>query len=138
MTSDRLDLISRPNLGRVARRWSLVTPNDIPPTLNGPVGNTGVGCFGLYVAMEGWLRVICRADQFTQTTGVHHDVDWLAITTLVELNLGGTAHPVQWLPAIPVSERIWAPTGTYLWGEFVHVLAHDSTVPAGAVHSLHI
>ena len=134
----RLDNFSRPNLGLVARNWTGVTPNDSPPTDQSRAGNTGSGCIGLYVAMEGWVRVIFRANQFSLTAGAHHDIDWLGLGHLVMVSLAGVLHPLQWLPAVPVSERIWATDGTYLWGEMVHVMAHDTTVPPGAIHALHI
>lgn len=127
MTQDRLDLISRPNLGRVGRSWGSVTPNDSPPVLNGPVGNTGAGCFGLYVSMSGYVRFITRGHQFVMVAGGQHDVTWLDPTMPVELELGGVRHPVQWLTSVPESVRVYAQDGAYLYGEVVHVMAHDTT-----------
>lgn len=136
--ASRLDNISRPNLAGVARGWSLVTPNDTPPAGASDVGNTGVGCFGLFVAMEGYVRVVFRGAQFSALAGDSHLAQWLTNLMPVQLMIGGQLHPVQWLQGIRESVRIWATEGTYLWGEAVHVLAHDSTVPQGHLFSLRV
>ena len=136
MTSDRLDTISRPNYGPTAWDWLPVLPNDLPPVDASDVGNTGSGCIGLYIGMDGYVRFLSRAQQFNLISGDHHDVVWLDPLMPVMLELGGVQHPVQWLPSVPPSVRVWAPGGTYLWGQIVHVLAHDSTVPAGSIHAL--
>ena len=127
MTQERLDLISRPNLARVARDWEPVVPNDNAPVMSGLQGNVGAGCFGLFVSREGYVRFISRGQQRSLVAGAHHDVDWLDATTAVELGIGGVMHPVQWLPAIPGSVRVYAQAGDYLYGEVVHVMAHDTT-----------
>lgn len=136
MTSERLDTISRPNYGPTAWDWYSVTPSDSPPANQTEVGNTGSGCIGLYVGMDGFVRFISRGGQFVEVTGTVHNVVWLDPTMPVELELAGVRHPVQWLPSIPASARVWAPGGTYLWGQIVHVLGHDTTVPLGSIHAL--
>ena len=127
MTSDRLDLISRPNLGRVGRQWDAVVPNDFPPTIGGVPGNTGGGCQGLFVSRAGYVRFIDRGHLLSMVTGSHHAVDWMDQTMLVEIELNGLPHPVQWLPAVPESIRVYAQDGQYLWAEVIHVLAHDTS-----------
>ena len=136
MTPDRLDAISRPNMARVARSWLPVVPDDIPPALNGGPGNVGPGCFGLYVSREGYVRFITRGEQFDLVIGTEHEVMWMAPGYAVELEVNGMRHPVQWLPSVPSSVRVYAQDGAYLYGHIIHVLAHDTT--ATEMFSLHI
>ena len=134
--ADRLDGISRPNMGRVARAWNPIIPNDSPPRTLSEVGNCGSGCFGLYCGSDGFIRFIDRSAQLHFVAGPSHDVNWLMMGHPVQLNLGGTLHPVQWDPEIEASIRVWAPAGTYIWAECVHVLANETSVPLGFLHAL--
>ena len=136
MTLERLDNISRPNFARVARDWMAVLPNDMPPAIDGGLGNVGAGCFGLYVSFEGYVRFITRGQQLDLIDGDRHEVVWLDANMPVLLEIAGVGHPVQWLPAIASSVRVYAQEGAYLYGEVVHVLAHDTT--ATGIFSLHV
>ena len=138
MTSraDRLDVISRPNMGGVGRAWSLIVPDDVPPATSAVVGNTGEGCFGIYAGSDGWVRFISRSEQFMSVMGQSTNIHWM--TSGAMLNIGGMNHPIQWLPAVTPSVRVWAPAGTYIWAEAVHVLASDTSVPLGYLHSLRV
>ena len=128
LSGDRLDNFVRPNLGQVSRRWDEIVPDDMPPVVTGEAGNCPPGTVGLYVAREGYVRFITRGAQFGMVAGAHHDVFWLNPTgSEVFLDIGGTQHRVQWLPAVPDSVRVWAADATYLWGQVVHVLAHETT-----------
>ena len=129
----RLDNIQRPNLAGYARDWVSVIPNDNPP-LDGSEGNTGSGCFALYVGHDGWVRFLTRGSQTHLLSGTQHEVEWLGHP--LELELGGVRHPVFWLPAVPSSVRVFAPAGTYIQGEVVHIMAQETTVPAGYLHAL--
>ena len=107
----------------------------MPPAVTGEGGNTGTGCVGIFVAQDGYVRMIFRGQQFSLVGGDHHDVQW-PIGHQVGLMLAGVSHRVQWLPSVADSVRVWAEAGTYLWGQCVHVMAHDSTVPLGSLFAL--
>ena len=132
----RFDNISRPNFGGIAHDWALVIPNDNPPVMNGGVGNVGRGCFALYVSDDGYIRFITRGQEQSMSGGQHTDVVWGAMEDAVFLEISPDEHPVQWLPSLASSVRVWAPAGTYLYGEVVHVLAHDTTI--STVHALSV
>ena len=125
----RLDSISRANLAGIGRSWHEVLPNDSPPVDADTLGNVPPGCFALYVGMEGFVRFITRGASLNVSPSAHANVDWVnaGMPSNVSLMLGGSPVNVVWLPAIRESVRVWAPAGTYLWAEVVHVLAHDSS-----------
>ena len=133
----RLDQIQKPNLAGYARDWMEVVPDDSPP-LDGSIGNTGSGCFALYIGTAGFVRFLTRGGQTEAFSSTRHLVNWVAPMSQVFLEIGGVRHPVVWLQAVPKSVRVWAPEGTYLNGEIVHVFGHDTTVPLGRIHSLRV
>ena len=136
MTSNagRLDVISRPNLAGVARTWTNLVPDDMPPSSPDQIGNCPPGTFALYAGSAGWVRCIFREELFATAMGQSSNVHWMM--SMAHLNIGGMNHPINWLPAVTPSVRIFLPEGTYLHGEVAHVLAHDSTIPLGYLHAL--
>lgn len=135
----RLDNITRPNLAGIARSWAAVTPDDSPPIDSEDVGNTGIGCFGLYISREGYVRFITRDQQFNLVSGQNADVYWqndLAQRFRTNLRLGGVDYPIKWLPTVPDSVRPYFQAGAYLYGEVIHVFAHETT--ASGIFSLRI
>ena len=131
----RLDQIARPNLAGFANKWAEVVPDDSPP-LDGSIGNTGSGCFGLYVSHAGFIRFISRGDHFGQFIAVENEVAWTPTEVPVRWQMGADDYEVQWLLSNPNSVRPYFTEGAYLWGEVVHVLAHDTT--ASGIFSLTI
>ena len=137
--ASRLDVISRPNFGGVGRAWTLVTPNDSPPASPALIGNVPLGTFALYSSEDGFIRFITRGQQSGIVGTINTEVFWddgLGNRHPVQSLLGPDAHNVFWLFGLIDSVRVYAPAGTYLYAEVIHVLLHDTT--SGTIHALSV
>ena len=137
--ANRLDVISRPNFGGIGRSWTLVTPDDSPPASPSILGNVPLGTFALYSSEDGFIRFITRGQQPGVVGVLNSEVYWddgLGNQHPVQSMLGPDAHNVFWLFGLIDSVRVYAPAGTYLYAEVIHVLSRETT--SGIIHALSV
>lgn len=137
--AERLDSISNTRLSQIPRSWHLVIPDDSPPTALDQLGNTGEACVGIYCSEEGWVRFVSRGQQLgvRQRVGAFPLV-WNdnagGVNHGLYLELGGMNYELILGLSVPDSVRVWAERGSYIWGELVHIMSHDTTCPT--IHAL--
>ena len=131
MAQRPLDNVNTRNLSGVFQDLVAVVPNDSPPAAD-EIGNCPAGTFAIYnnSKQDGYIRVITRGGIKVATTPVRHPVNLLLDGDAhpVQLQIGGQLVPVVWQSGNPQTVRVWVPTGRYVVGRVVHVLAHDTTV----------
>ena len=131
MAQRPLDNVNTRNLSGVFQDLVPVIPTDSAPAAD-EIGNCPAGTFAIYnnTHQDGYIRLITRGGIKVAITPVHHPVNLLIAGGAhpVQLQIGGQLLPVVWQSGNPQTVRVWVPTGRYVVGRVVHVLAQDTTV----------